>query len=304
MTDSDRGVVNDIKAASVEVLLNTARDVYLEKTGLTSTFPASENANPDSNSDIDSSFVNNTGGIPRFTPRELVVRKVLGRGAFCVVREVSLNVSSGGSLGSGSSRGSFFHFSSSTRKSSVQRNSSSSLRMSTSEHSISSIPRGSTRKSSARSRFVVKQINPELIQHDRIAFLKGVVDLATETRYLSTFDHNNIIKLEGIAVCDAFTKGYFIILERVDLTLAKKVKEWMDIDRTCKGITGVFTGSKKKVHKLQTDRMTAAYDLACGMNYLHQRKIVFRDLVRSINMNKKQMGFITCLFLTYDLPPK
>jgi serine/threonine protein kinase len=129
----------------------------------------------------------------------------------------------------------------------------------------------------------VKQINPELIQQDRISFLKGVVDLATETRYLSRLDHNNVIKLEGVAACDAFTKGYFIILERVNLTLAKRVKEWMDVDRTCKGITGVFTGSKKKVHKLQTDRMTAAYDLACGMNYLHQRNIVFRDLVRFDN---------------------
>jgi serine/threonine protein kinase len=289
-SSSDRGVVKDMKSASVEVLLKTARDVYLEKTG------GSTSASPDScrigddddNNIIDASFSNNNnhhstavGRVPKFTSKELVVGKVLGRGAFCVVREVSLNASSGGSLGSGSSRGSLFRFSSR----SAGGNSPVRQTNSTTERSLSGIPhRGSTRrKGSVRSRFVVKQINPELIQHDRIAFLKGVVDLATETRYLSRLDHNNVIKLEGVAACDAFTKGYFIILERVNLTLAKRVKEWMDVDRTCKGITGVFTGSKKKVHKLQTDRMTAAYDLACGMNYLHQRNIVFRDLVRRID---------------------
>jgi hypothetical protein len=30
---------------------------------------------------------------------------------------------------------------------------------------------------------------------------------------------------------------------------------------------------------LQSERIAAAYDLSVGMNYLHERRIVFRDLV-------------------------
>jgi hypothetical protein len=67
-----------------------------------------------------------------------------------------------------------------------------------------------------------------------------------------------------------FEDGYFIILEKINDTLSKKVKGWMDMDRQCKGITGVFTGSKKKLLRLQTERISAAFHLALGMNYLHQ----------------------------------
>lgn len=101
-----------------------------------------------------------------------------------------------------------------------------------------------------------------------------------ETRILSSLDHQNIIKLEASSAVDAFSEGYFIVLEKVNETLSRKMKGWMDLDRQCKGITGVFTGSKSKVRRLQSERIAAAYDLSVGMKYLHDRRIVFRDLVR------------------------
>jgi serine/threonine protein kinase len=117
--------------------------------------------------------------------------------------------------------------------------------------------------------------------------MKGVVDLAMETRFLGALDHPHIIKLEGVSTRDAFSDGYFIILEKVSETLTNKVKGWMDMDRQCKGITGVFTGSKQKVQRLHSERIAAAYDLSTGMKFLHGRNIVFRDLVRTIVGGKR-----------------
>jgi len=124
----------------------------------------------------------------------------------------------------------------------------------------------------------MKQLASELKRLDKIKFLKGTVDLAMETRFLASLHHDNIIRLHGVSSDGAFSDGYFIILERINETLGRRVKSWMDIDRQCKGITGVFTGSKKKALKLQSERMSAACDLAAGMEFLHRRNIVFRDL--------------------------
>jgi hypothetical protein len=80
----------------------------------------------------------------------------------------------------------------------------------------------------------VKQLSSELKNTDKITYLKGIVDLPMETRILASLDHENIIKLEAVSVCDAFSEGYFIVLEKVSETLSKKVQGWMDIDRQCK----------------------------------------------------------------------
>lgn len=132
--------------------------------------------------------------------------------------------------------------------------------------------------SANRPRYVVKQLSPELKRSDKINFLKGTVDLAMEARFLTLLDHENIVCITGVSSTGAFSDGYFIVLEKLNETLGKRVKVWMDMDRQCKGITGVFTGSKNKARRLQSERISAARSLVAGMDFLHQRNIVFRDL--------------------------
>lgn len=254
--------------------------------------------------------------IPKFDERDLVRGRVLGRGAFCVVWECNVRgVDGAASVGSDGSNGLIGRFmgsgnsSSRRRQTSVGASSSSKANKNSltasvgaeagpmgnslsscgiSGHNLSSSARSagggsvvsetSRRPRKGRYRYVVKQLSPDLQQNDRISYLKGVVDLAMETKLLASIDHENIVCLHGIASCGPFEEGYFVVLEKINDTLGKKVKGWMDMDRQCKGITGVFTGSKKKLERLQTERIAAAYHLALGMNYLHQRRIVFRDL--------------------------
>ncbi|KAL3915453.1 MAG: hypothetical protein SGILL_005648, partial [Bacillariaceae sp.] len=284
-------ILSDIKAASPRVLRQTARDVFVEKMG--DGLPKDSNGNA-----IMDLFSDGDQQVPKIEQRELVLGRVLGRGGFCVVRDCNLNMSSTGSLGSNSSKGSYFgrwtgsggggggsvrnnNTSSSSRQLKSNTLSSSGHRSMSSERSTtSSVPsRFRNRKGGAsKSRYVMKQLAPELKEQDKITYMKGLVDLAMETRFLGSLDHPNIIKLEGVSTRDPFADGYFIVLEKVSETLSKKVKGWMDMDRQCKGITGVFTGSKQKIQRLHSERIAAAYDLATGMEFLHKRNIVFRDL--------------------------
>ena len=61
-------------------------------------------------------------------------------------------------------------------------------------------------------------------------------------------------------------------------TVPKMMKQWTTRDRQCKGITGAFAGAKKRLSHV-TDRMTAAFDIANAIGYLHSLGVVYRDLV-------------------------
>jgi len=238
--------------------------------------------------------------VPQIDEQDLVIGRVLGRGAFCVVRECSFSVFSSNASGrrnisclgrknkSSHARKNSFRFSNNGRQS-ISRykkmNGNDEITSGTSSSStgcndqnyktyVSSRRKGGNN----RTRYVMKQLSSDLKRSDKINFMKGTVDLAMETRFLASLQHDNIISLQGISNNGAFSDGFFIILERVNETLGRKVKFWMDIDRQCKGITGFFTGSKKKAHRLQSERISAACDLAAAMDFLHRKNIVFRDL--------------------------
>ena len=301
----EKAIVKDMQLASLEVLRKTARDVFEEKI-LVSELSRNvmENMDDDINGDVDYETSNNIPvengysnfGLLKIDERDLVFGRVVGRGAFCVVRECSHtsfsstdsrreNLSrSNGSIGQLANRlGDFGRHIRSRRKrkkgsnESTVENSSSSVG-SNNHESRNRAPRRMS-ASSNRTRYVVKQLSPELKRSDKINFLKGTVDLAMETRFLTLLDHENIVCIKGVSSTGAFSDGFFILLEKLNETLGKRVKVWMDMDRQCKGITGVFTGSKNKARRLQSERISAARSLVAGMDFLHQRNIVFRDLV-------------------------
>ena len=377
MNSSDeKAIVKDMKVASLEVLRRTAQDVFHEKilvSNLMKVPPPKNNIDNDAdendiavnnnhnnnhnhnhnnhNNIIPNNDILNDMRVQKIDEQDMVIGRVLGRGAFCVVKECScpifsLNAASvGGESNKSSSMKSAFTFLSITGKKQYQSVSarynkrmskkttnSSSPRTGNSTNNTSngiisesssspnnggnnnnnncngngngiisetsSLSTGSTgnndpnncnnknhvsrnrsSRGGGRTRYVMKQLSSDLKRSDKINFLKGTVDLAMETRFLASIHHENVISLKGISNIGAFSDGYFIILERLNETLGRKVKGWMDMDRQCKGITGVFTGSKKKAHRLQMERISAACDLAAAMGYLHQKDIVFRDLV-------------------------
>jgi serine/threonine protein kinase len=238
----------------------------------------------------DSIFFDSTvdARIPKFEEHEVRLGRVLGRGGFCVVREVdkvkiTVMPRSGSSIGS--TFGAFFKRSTNSEDAEICSNDGSErCEMSGTDEgprrlSRVSLAALSKKKTREGRHFALKQVIPDLQFEIKLNYMKGVVDLAMEAKFLANLDHPNIISLCGVS---KFGASDFIIIERLSQTLSSRFKDWMKIDRQCKGITGIFAGSKRKEADLHESRYGAALDISSACGYLHERKIVFRDLVRNL----------------------
>eukprot|EP00526_Cylindrotheca_closterium_P010359 CAMPEP_0113655706 /NCGR_PEP_ID=MMETSP0017_2-20120614/29872_1 /TAXON_ID=2856 /ORGANISM="Cylindrotheca closterium" /LENGTH=403 /DNA_ID=CAMNT_0000569017 /DNA_START=13 /DNA_END=1224 /DNA_ORIENTATION=+ /assembly_acc=CAM_ASM_000147 len=201
--------------------------------------------------------------IPRFEMKEVRLGRTLGRGGFCTVTEIE-KVKISGERGDD------------TEWKSVASESRKDFDTQSEPFSRTQMALLSRKKSRKKGGyFALKQVTLELASVNKVNYLKGLVDLSTEAKLLAALDHENIIRLCGVSM-EGFSD--FIIIERLQETLSGRLKKWMKTERQCKGITGVFTGSKMKKLALDRERMSTAYSIATGLDYLHSRNVIFRDL--------------------------
>ena len=294
--------LNDIRKAPVHDLLQTAKDIVREKAEDSHVFDETAEARVQK-LDLDS----------------IRVGRVIGRGGFCVVREIdkikrsdkrsdvsmsTRSVSTAGtsqasllavlrrrfrkrrgiargnskrSLGAGldvDSEESPVHID-------IDKNADNNLSIAN-QVTFENLDLLAGRKS--RGKYVLKQVAPDLQNDDKITYLKGIVDLAMEAKFLAALDHPNLIRLTGESVDGPFQNGYFLVIEKLQDTLSKRIKIWMDTVRQSQGITGVIPGSKRRMEEMERDRLIAAYDIARAGGYLHSKDIIFRDLVSNSNL--------------------
>jgi len=231
-------------------LLSVAEDVVKEKTSCSALL--------DTNAE---------GRIPKFQLRELSLGRVLGRGGFCVVNEVTKIAL----LGSESAE------SSSQPMSNGDRN---GTKESIDEHRIHNIlqDRSFMSKNFIRKgkdyRYAMKRVQDKS-KEDPQLYVNAVVDLATEARFLSVIRHPNIIKMRAMDDASPFTSCFFVILDKLFDILPAKLKKWKKQEGG--GLKKMFKSKKAKA-AFWLERLAVAYDLACALSYLHGMSVIYRDL--------------------------
>lgn len=98
-------------------------------------------------------------------------------------------------------------------------------------------------------------------------YVGAAVDIIMETKYLAAFDHPNIIKARGLGI-DAMP---FIIVDRLeDETLAERIHSWRQ---------GAQAGASTAVFDvILLKKANYALQIANAIKYLHDRRIIIRDL--------------------------
>ena len=152
-----------------------------------------------------------------------------------------------------------------------------------------------------KARYALKHLRPELADtYTSEEYAQFASDIAQEANFLSVLQHPNIIKLRGIsfqgsAGFHSGPSGYFLIIDRLDETLENRIVKWK---RSLKKkssfsllqgrISSVnnTTAKKKKQDEeakddessLLSEKLEIALQIAAALSYLHEHKILFRDL--------------------------
>jgi serine/threonine protein kinase len=125
------------------------------------------------------------------------------------------------------------------------------------------------RQTNAPSRYAIKQPKRDMLRKP-YDFGKAIADLVMEAEYLTRLDHPNILALRGLPVggTDAFDSGrfdsYFLVLDRLSTSLDQRIAAWQK-----EGPADPKMIPRKTNYALQ---------IANALVYLHQKRIIFRDL--------------------------
>jgi hypothetical protein len=180
------------------------------------------------------------------------IGRVLGRGGFCVVSEVTKITLKTGDTGHKED-------------------------MTDDEHYIHNIvqDRGFMAQHCIRQgkdcRYAIKKMQDSCRQ-DPQQFINAIVDLAIESRFLAVVRHPNIIKMRAMDNNDPFRPGFFVVLDRLYDIMPVRLKKWRKQMKA--PLKKMFDFGGKKQLAFWVERLTVAYDIACALSYLHGLKYV------------------------------
>jgi len=208
------------------------------------------------------SQVQENDNILRLERNQIETTRLLGEGAFSEVYSVTMSTTT-----------------TTNENDDVVKDESNSDESESNSGSDCNTPNNNNNNNNTPNNLVMKHLRSDLLS-DRKKFTQAAADLVLETRFLARLDHPNIIKLHGYAkdgVAQAFGDGrhdgYFVLLEKVELTLADKIRQWKLLLRR----------NEKKLSQQQQElqwqeQIRYATQLASALEYLHERNIIYRDL--------------------------
>lgn len=128
------------------------------------------------------------------------------------------------------------------------------------------------------ARYVIKIISSDIVENDLKKFLQAARDMVTEVCFLSGLSHPNILKMRAVGQGDMFSPSFFLVLDRLYDTLTDRIEgTWKaQLDHLENDI--LVWGRAHKLKVLWEERMSIMKDLAGALSYLHEMKIIYRDI--------------------------
>jgi len=129
------------------------------------------------------------------------------------------------------------------------------------------------------NQYVMKTLRMDLPEEE---YVKGIVDLAIEAEFLSVLSHPNIISMRAMANSDPHETKFFVILDRLVMTLDRKFNQWRrevgENSGFWLGPFGYCCAKSSLLFKTWLERLMASRDIANAIYFLHSKCIVYRDL--------------------------
>lgn len=170
-----------------------------------------------------------------------------------------------------------------------------------------------TKGDNEERQYIIKHLNPKLAFNPK-KLVVGAKDLVMEAHFLSSFDHRNIIQLKawskaGIAGFSETGRadGFFLIFDRLSATLSERIADWREMSKESREKEGkvrsMMKGRSNVRMQLFTERTQVAVDVADAVEYLHSKRILYRDLKpANIGFDQNDVVKIFDFGLAVELP--
>jgi serine/threonine protein kinase len=131
--------------------------------------------------------------------------------------------------------------------------------------------------------YIIKHLNPKLALEPK-KLVVGAKDLVMEAHFLSALKHEHVIELRGWSAAGVAgfaetgrADGFFLVFDKLQETLSKKIASWRERSKESKG--SMLKANRATVRmQLFSERLQSAIDIAAALEYLHENRIIYRDL--------------------------